>query len=61
MSSILPSAGCQSPTSTISFLQKMPEQEDEKQLENPAWFIHGGEIPEGQQTPVSFALLFKGL
>ena len=43
----------------ISFLQKMPEQEDEKQLENPAWFIHGGEIPEGQQTPVSFALLLN--
>lgn len=43
----------------ISFLQKMPEQEPEKQLENPAWYIHGGEVPEGQQTPVSFALLLN--
>lgn len=43
----------------ISFLQKMPEQEPEKQLENPAWYIHGGEIPAGQQTPVSFALLLN--
>ena len=43
----------------ISFLQKMPEQEPDKQLENPAWYIHGGEVPEGQQTPVSFALLLN--
>ncbi|MAZ76368.1 MAG: lysine--tRNA ligase [Micavibrio sp.] len=43
----------------ISFLQKMPEQEDEKQIENPAWYIHGGEIPAGHQTPVSFALLLN--
>lgn len=43
----------------ISFLQKMPEQEPDKKLENPAWYIHGGEIPEGQQTPVSFALLLN--
>ena len=47
----------------ISFLQKMPTQiegqEPEKQLENPAWYIHGGKIPPGQQTPVSFALLLN--
>lgn len=43
----------------ITFLQKFPEQEPEKQLENPIWYIHGGEIPEGQQTPVSFALLLN--
>jgi len=43
----------------ITFLQKLPEQEHDKELENPAWYIHGGEIPEGQQTPVSFALLLN--
>lgn len=43
----------------VSFLQKMPEQEPDKQLENPAWYIHGGEVPAGQQTPVSFALLLN--
>lgn len=43
----------------ISFLQKFPEQELEKQIENPVWYIHGGKIPEGQQTPVSFALLLN--
>ena len=43
----------------ISFLDKMPEQPVEKEIENAAWFIHGGEIPEGQQTPISFALLLN--
>jgi len=43
----------------ITFLQKMPEQEAENKIENAAWYIHGGEIPEGQQTPVSFALLLN--
>lgn len=43
----------------ISFLQKMPEQDTDKKIENPAWYIHGGEIPEGQQTPLSFALLLN--
>ena len=43
----------------ISFVNKMEEQEPEKQLENPAWFIHGGQIPDGQKTPISFALLLN--
>lgn len=43
----------------ITFLKKMPEQEPEKKIENAAWFIHGGEIPEGQQSPLSFALLLN--
>ncbi len=45
----------------ITFLRKFPEQQDEpeKQIENPAWYVHGGEIPEGQQTPLSFALLLN--
>lgn len=43
----------------ISFLQKMPEQEPAKKLENPIWYIHEGEIPQGQETPVSFNLLLN--
>jgi lysyl-tRNA synthetase class 1 len=43
----------------INFLERMPEQPVDKQLENPAWYIHGGEIPEGQQSPISFALLLN--
>ena len=43
----------------ISFIQKFPGQEPDKQLENPAWYIHGGAIPDGQQPPVSFALLLN--
>jgi lysyl-tRNA synthetase class 1 len=43
----------------ISFLEKMPGQEPDKQLENPAWYIHGGEVPEGQIPQVNFALLLN--
>lgn len=43
----------------ISFIDRMPEQPPEKEIENAAWYIHGGEIPEGQQTPISFALLLN--
>jgi len=43
----------------ISFMQKLPEQEPDKKLENPAWYIHGGRLPNDQHTPVSFALLLN--
>ena len=43
----------------ITFVQKLPEQDAAKQLENPAWYIHNGQIPEGQNTPISFALLLN--
>lgn len=43
----------------IQFVQKLPEQEDAKKLENPAWYIHGGTIPNSQHTPISFALLLN--
>jgi lysyl-tRNA synthetase class 1 len=43
----------------ITSLQKMPEQEPEKKIENAVWYIHGGKIPDGQQTPLSFALLLN--
>lgn len=44
----------------ITFVDKLTEgQEPAKQLDNPVWHIHNGEIPKGQQTPVSFALLLN--
>ncbi|MCK5285581.1 MAG: lysine--tRNA ligase [Alphaproteobacteria bacterium] len=43
----------------ITFINKMPEQTIEKKLENPAWYIHSGRIPNSQHTPVSFALLLN--
>ena len=43
----------------ITFIQKLPEQDDKAKLENPAWYIHGGKVPNSQHTPVSFALLLN--
>ncbi|GJL85151.1 MAG: lysine--tRNA ligase [Micavibrio sp.] len=43
----------------ISFIKAMPTQEEEKQLQNAAWYIHGGTIPNSQYTPISFALLLN--
>ncbi len=43
----------------ISFMEKMGEQEPGKKLENPAWYIHGGSIPNAQYTPINFALLLN--
>ena len=43
----------------ITFVEKLPEQEDNKKLENPAWYIHDGNIPNSQHTPISFALLLN--
>lgn len=43
----------------ITFVHKLPEQEPEKMLENPAWYIHNGLIPSNQYTPVPFALLLN--
>ena len=43
----------------ITFVEKMGEQEPAKKLENPAWYIHGGTIPNSQHTPISFALLLN--
>jgi len=43
----------------ISFIEKMPEQDDKAKLDNPAWYIHRGTIPNSQHTPVSFALLLN--
>jgi len=43
----------------ITFVNKLPEQEDKQKLENPAWYIHDGKIPNSQHTPISFALLLN--
>ena len=43
----------------ITFVDKLPEQEPAKKLENPAWYIHDGAIPNSQHTPISFALLLN--
>ena len=43
----------------ITFVDKLSEQDDAKKLENPAWYIHDGTIPNSQHTPISFALLLN--
>ncbi|MBI1301828.1 MAG: lysine--tRNA ligase [Alphaproteobacteria bacterium] len=43
----------------ITFVEKLPSQEPEKQLDNPAWYIHDGKIPNSQHSPISFALLLN--
>ena len=43
----------------ITFVDKFDSQSDKEKLENPAWYIHGGQIPASQRSPVSFALLLN--
>ncbi|MGB0719669.1 MAG: lysine--tRNA ligase [Bdellovibrionales bacterium] len=54
----------------IQFAAKLPEQNDKQKLDNPAWYIHrsspdgfapagNGTLPNGQHTPISFALLLN--
>ena len=43
----------------ITFAEKLAEQDDTKKLENPAWYIHDGKVPNSQHTPISFALLLN--
>ncbi|MFK7839708.1 MAG: lysine--tRNA ligase [Bdellovibrionales bacterium] len=43
----------------IQFVNKLPEQEPKQKLENPAWYMHNGQIPNSQHTPISFALLLN--
>jgi lysyl-tRNA synthetase class 1 len=43
----------------IQFMQKLPEQDDKAKLENPAWYIHDGKVPDSQNTPINFALLLN--
>ncbi len=43
----------------ITFVEKLAEQEPAKRLENPAWYIHNGSVPNSQHSPISFALLLN--
>lgn len=43
----------------IAATQKMPDQQDKDKLENPAWYIHDGKIPNSQHTPITFGLLLN--
>ncbi|MFN3701160.1 MAG: lysine--tRNA ligase [Alphaproteobacteria bacterium] len=43
----------------LTFVEKLPEQDAAKKLDNPAWYIHDGAAPAGQTSPISFALLLN--
>ena len=42
----------------LTFLEKYPDEELKRQVENPVWHIHGGNPPR-ETSPVSFALLLN--
>lgn len=42
----------------FTFLEKYPDEELKRQVENPVWHIHGG-TPPSAKMPVSFALLLN--
>ncbi|MEO0785671.1 MAG: lysine--tRNA ligase [Pseudomonadota bacterium] len=42
----------------LTFLEKYPNETPERQIENPAWHIHSGQVP-ADTSPVSFALLLN--
>ncbi|MEM1088639.1 MAG: lysine--tRNA ligase, partial [Pseudomonadota bacterium] len=42
----------------LTFLEKFPDEEPKRQIENPVWHIHSGN-PPAATTPVSFALLLN--
>ncbi len=43
----------------LTFVDKLAEQDDAKKLDNPAWYMHDGKVPDDQHSPVSFALLLN--
>ena len=43
----------------LTFVEKLPEQDPAKKLDNPAWYMHDGKLPNGQHSPISFALLLN--
>lgn len=43
----------------ISFVEKMPSQEGKEKLDNPAWYIHNGTLPNDKHTPINFAILLN--
>lgn len=42
----------------LTFLEKYPSEEADRQIANAVWHIHGGKVPE-ESSPVSFALLLN--
>ncbi|MEO1100434.1 MAG: lysine--tRNA ligase, partial [Pseudomonadota bacterium] len=42
----------------LTFLEKYPQEERARQVENPVWHIHSGQPPQWH-SPVSFALLLN--
>lgn len=42
----------------ITFLDKYPDQDDEKRLGNPVWHLHQG-VPPSEEVPISFNLLLN--
>ena len=42
----------------MTFCDRFPDQEPEKQIENPAWHIHSG-APPSHRSPLSFGLLLN--
>ncbi|MEO0466316.1 MAG: lysine--tRNA ligase [Pseudomonadota bacterium] len=42
----------------LTFRSKFHGEDQNRQLENPAWHIHGGNVP-GEDSPISFALLLN--
>ncbi|MEO0608485.1 MAG: lysine--tRNA ligase, partial [Pseudomonadota bacterium] len=42
----------------LTFLEKYPQEERNRQVENPVWHVHGGQPPQWN-SPVSFALLLN--
>lgn len=42
----------------LTFLEKYPDEDLDRQMENPVWHIHNGK-PVAQTSPVSFALLLN--
>ncbi len=43
----------------IAFASRFADQDTEKQLENPAFYIHNGDVPDIKDTAISFNLLLN--
>lgn len=43
----------------IDYAAALPDQSDEDKLNNPVWYVHNGQTPNGAHSPVSYALLLN--
>ena len=43
----------------ITYVDKFAAQPPAEKLDNPAWYIHAGNIPNSQHSPISFALMLN--